>query len=56
MDLSGGILGYERIKILRGIETRGAKFLHSIIPSTGELQRAASLAEKVANIKCPLKK
>ena len=32
------------------------KFLHSIIPSTGELQRAVSLVEKVANIECPLKK
>ena len=56
MDLSGGILGYEGIKILRGVETRGVKFLRSILPSTGELQRAAALVEKVADIECPLKK
>ena len=56
MDLSGGILDYEGIKIFRGVETCGVKFLRSIIPSTGELQRAASLVEKVANIECPLKK
>ena len=41
---------------MRGAETRGVKCLHSIIPSTEELQRTASLVEKVANIECSLKK
>ena len=54
MALSGGILSYEAIKILRGVETRCVKFLCSIIPSTAELQRATHLIEKVANTECLL--
>ena len=56
MDLSGGILSYEAIKILRGVETGGVKFFRSIIPSTSELQRAANLVERVADELCPLKR
>ena len=55
MDLSGGILSYEAIKILRGVETGGVKFLRSIIPSTTEIQKAANLVERIADKECPLK-
>jgi PII-like signaling protein len=54
MDLSGGILSYEAIKILRKVETNGVRFFRGIIPSTKELQRAAETTEKVANELCPI--
>ena len=44
------------IKILRSVETRGVKYGCSIIPSTGEIQRSASLVEKVADLECSFKK
>jgi hypothetical protein len=55
MDLSGGILSYEAIKILRKVETNGVRFFHGIIPSTKEVQRAAEATEKVAYELCPIK-
>jgi hypothetical protein len=54
MDLHGGTLSYEGLKVLRQLETDGQKWVrNTVIPSTAELQRAAIVVQHYGSLICP---
>jgi hypothetical protein len=54
MDLEGGKLNYEAIGLLRQLETNGKKHMrHTLIPSVGELKKAAKLVEELGTYIAP---
>jgi hypothetical protein len=56
MDLEGGKLNYEAKGLLRQLETDGKKYLwNTMIPSVGELKKAAKLVEELGKYITPYK-
>ena len=56
MDEHGGTLSYEGLKVLRKVESRGRKrYYGGLIPSDGEIRRAAREVERVGRVLCPFK-
>jgi hypothetical protein len=54
MDMHGGTVSYEAIRLLRELETGGEKWKHNtVIPSTSELKRCAAIVEKYGDKVCP---
>lgn len=56
MDEHGGTLSYEGLKVLRKVESLGRKrYYGGLIPSDGEIRRAATKVERVGRVLCPFK-
>jgi hypothetical protein len=56
MDEHGGTLSYEGLKVLRKVESLGKKrYYGGLIPSDGEIRRAARQVERVGRVLCPFK-
>jgi hypothetical protein len=56
MDEHGGTLSYEGLKVLRKVESLGKKrYYGGLIPSDGEIRRAAQEVERVGRVLCPFK-
>ena len=56
MDEHGGTLSYEGLKVLRRVESLGKKrYYGGLIPSDGEIRRAARQVERVGRVLCPFR-
>ena len=55
MDLAGGRLSYSGVEVLRQCETKGAKGIHTILPSAAALKAYASHVEAYADTFIPFK-
>ncbi|KAL7557620.1 hypothetical protein ACA910_013084 [Epithemia clementina (nom. ined.)] len=55
MDLTGGVLNFEGIEVLREIESRGQPYAVTLLPSTAKLQKVAFIVECYGKNVCPFK-
>jgi len=53
MDLSGSVLNYTGLKLLRKIDVSIGKYKRSIIPSMSKMVRCRKYVNSVANLKVP---